>query len=103
MLIRCSNSQRNGVLPVPPSEYNAVRENSAQQIPLRNTKAASRYLEDRWGVRRAPAYLAKLRVVGGGPEFVKVGARDVAYTDPALDAYAQSLISKPLRSTSEAA
>jgi hypothetical protein len=54
-------------------------------------------------VERAPTYLAKLRVVGGGPVFVRVGVRDVAYSETALDTWAASLISRPLRSTSEAA
>ena len=70
---------------------------------LHRTRQASDYLRDHHGVVRAPAYLAKLRVVGGGPEFVKVGTRDVAYTEPALDGYAADLISRPMRSTSEAA
>lgn len=70
---------------------------------LRKTPEASEYLSKKHGVNRAPSYLQKLRVVGGGPEFRKVGTRDVVYDEPALDTYAESLISRPLRSTGEAA
>ena len=70
---------------------------------LYKTTSASEYLRDRYGINRAPSYLQKLRVVGGGPEFRRIGGRDVAYEEAALDAWAQLLISKPLRSTSEAA
>ena len=78
-------------------------EHSPARGRLRNTRQASAYLYDQFGVVRSPAYLAKLRVIGGGPEFRKVGTRDVAYDEPALNGYAEVLISKPLRSTSEAA
>jgi hypothetical protein len=70
---------------------------------LYKTPGASAYLRDRHGINRASSYLQKLRVVGGGPDFRRVGSRDVAYEEAALDAWARSLISKPLRSTSEAA
>ena len=52
---------------------------------------------------RAAATLNKLRVVGGGPAFRKVGSKHIAYEEAALDAWAQGLISGPLNSTSEAA
>jgi hypothetical protein len=87
-----------------PGQYQALRDQQLPERPrLRNTKGASTYLREEWGVIRAPTTLAKLRVVGGGPEFRKIGSRDVGYPDPALDAYAESLISGPLRSTSEVA
>lgn len=70
--------------------------------PLRDTRSASAHLKQRHGISRSPATLAKLRVVGGGPEFRRVGAH-VAYEESALDAWAATLISRPLRSTSEAA
>ena len=78
-------------------------EHSPARGRLRNTRQACDYLHDEYGIKRSPAYLAKLRVVGGGPEYVKIGNRDVAYTEPALDRHAESLISAPMRSTSEAA
>ena len=70
---------------------------------LRDTRQSSKYLFEVHGVRRTPATLAKLRVLGTGPEFVKVGSRDVAYSKSSLDVFAQGLISRPMRSTSEAA
>ena len=73
-------------------------EHSPAKSRLRTTRQASAYLHDQFGVVRSPAYLAKLRVVGGGPEFRKVGTRDVAYDEPSLDSYAESLISRPMRS-----
>ena len=60
---------------------------------------ASQYLKDK-GVRRAEKTLAKLRCIGGGPEFHKDG-RYVTYTPEALDAYAMSVMSKPLTSTAD--
>jgi hypothetical protein len=78
-------------------------EHSPARRRLRNTWQACEYLLERHGIVRSPATLNKLRVVGGGPEFRKIGAKHVGYEEPALDTYAEGLISKPLRSTSEAA
>ena len=69
---------------------------------LYKTPTASEYLWKTYGIDRAPSYLQKLRVISGGPEFRKIGCRNVAYEERALDAYAQALVSRPLRSTSEA-
>lgn len=66
------------------------------------TEEASNYLRVTHGVRRAPNYLAKLRVVGGGPTFAKFG-RHVLYTPGALDAWVQQQLSAPLHSTSDGA
>ncbi len=79
------------------------QEYSPARCRLRNTREASAYLLDRHGVMRSPATLAKLRCIGGGPEFRKIGDKQVAYEDPALDSYAASLISEPLASTSQRA
>ena len=78
-------------------------EHSPARGRLRTTRQASAYLQEKYGINRAPAYLAKLRVVGGGPVFVHVGERDIGYQEPSLDAWAESLIGRPMRSTSEAA
>ena len=78
-----------------PAEYASQR--------LLTTKEASKYFLDRWGVRLAASTLNKLRSIGGGPVFRRVGDQVVGYTVADLDAHASSLISKPLRSTSEAA
>ncbi len=71
-------------------------------MKLHRSKSASEYLAAK-GVRRTENTLAKLRVIGGGPEFRRIGGRDVAYEESALDAWVEALVSKPLRSTSEAA
>jgi hypothetical protein len=63
-------------------------------------KAASEYLEQTWGVTRAPSTLAKLAVVGGGPIFRRAG-RVPLYSTGDLDGWARSLISGPMRSTSD--
>jgi hypothetical protein len=61
--------------------------------------AAGEYLKQTYGVgsRRT---LAKLAVVGGGPEMRYIGRLPV-YTIAALDEWAQSKISGPRRSTSD--
>jgi hypothetical protein len=61
---------------------------------------ASQYLKDQWGIERAPATLAKLAVIGGGPCFEKAG-RVPLYSPEFLDAWALSLLSPPLASTSD--
>jgi hypothetical protein len=68
---------------------------------LRSTRLASGYLLETYGIQRAPATLSKLRVVGGGPEFRKVGAQRVAYEESALDAWARALVGQPQSSTSQ--
>ena len=50
--------------------------------------------------RQSPATLAKLAVVGGGPEFRKAG-RTPLYPQDGLDTYAQSRMSRRVRSTTE--
>ncbi len=62
-------------------------------------KAAGEYLKSKYGFGSEKT-LAKLACVGGGPEFRKAGS--AALYEPAkLDAWAQSKISAPVRSTSE--
>jgi hypothetical protein len=53
------------------------------------------------GLDRAPSTLAKLAVIGGGPIFRRAG-RVPLYSPEDLDAWAESLLSPPMRSTSEA-
>jgi hypothetical protein len=65
-------------------------------------KAASKYLHDVHGIVRAPSTLAKYAVVGGGPVFQRIG-RDPVYTTLGLDEWVASMLSGPMRSTSEAA
>lgn len=54
----------------------------AEDRPL-DAPAASKYLAER-GFSHAPATLAKLRCLGGGPRFLKQGAR-VRYRPSALE------------------
>jgi hypothetical protein len=63
-------------------------------------KAASAYLLEKFGIERAPGTLAKLATLGGGPVFCRVGRIPIYATDD-LDAWAMSLMSGPMRSTSE--
>jgi hypothetical protein len=77
--------------------------NEYQPRRLRSTRQACVYLFEKHGLVRSPATLNKLRVIGGGPEFRKDGLKTVVYEEAALDRYAESRISRPLRSTSEAA
>lgn len=72
--------------------------------PPRLTRTgASTYLMDRHGISRTAGTLAKLAVIGGGPKFRKIGARAVTYDIAELDAWAASILSEPLGSTSERA
>lgn len=61
---------------------------------------ASQYLHEMHGIRRAPATLAKIACLGGGPKFHHVG-RVPLYPVEELDAYAASLISPLKASTSD--
>lgn len=61
---------------------------------------ASYYLEERWGIRRVVPTLAKMRCVSStGPVFIKAN-RGILYPREGLDAYALSLLSAPMHSTS---
>ncbi len=63
-------------------------------------KQASEYLFEVHGVSLSPATLAKLAVVGGGPEYQKDGPFPL-YAPPNLDAFAERRLG-PLRgSTSD--
>lgn len=64
--------------------------------------SAADYIREKYGHRCSTAWLAKLRVVGGGPTFRKAG-RTPIYAEDDLDAWARSRLSGPMRSTSEAA
>jgi hypothetical protein len=68
---------------------------------LRRT-AASIYLDQTYGLHRAPATLAKLAVIGGGPEFQRIG-RVPFYSPESLDEWVASKLSAPMRSTSDMA
>jgi hypothetical protein len=69
---------------------------------LRRPPDAAKYLKDRFGFGTA-CTLAKLRCLGGGPEFRKIGSKLIVYEEEALDAWGNSKLSTSFRSTSEAA
>jgi hypothetical protein len=69
---------------------------------IRRNDAAA-YLKARHGLICAPATLAKLAVIGGGPRFYKPGARTVLYDTAELDRWATEKLGRPLASTSDAA
>ncbi len=72
-------------------------------LPRLTRNGASAYLMERHGISRTPGTLAKLAVIGGGPKFRKIGSRQVLYDVTELDAWAASVLSEPLGSTSERA
>ena len=72
----------------------------AKKPPGRRRTAAAQYLEDQTGAPCSPNYLAKHAVIGGGPVFRKFG-RIPLYDDEDLDAWAESRLSPPMRSTSD--
>jgi hypothetical protein len=61
---------------------------------LTRTEAAA-YLDETWGIQRAPATLKKLACTGGGPTYCRIG-RQVRYAPRDLDRWARGLISPPL-------
>ncbi len=67
--------------------------------PLRRAEA-SVYLKEKHGIDRAPATLAKLASIGGGPRFQKAN-RIPIYPPEFLDEWAVSILSPPLNSTSD--
>jgi hypothetical protein len=63
-------------------------------------KAASDYLRETHGLDRAPSTLAKLAVIGGGPIFCRAG-RVPLYSPESLDTWVASLLTGPMRSTTD--
>ena len=66
---------------------------------LRRAEAAT-YLLETHGIRRAVGTLAKLAVVDGGPRF-RVAGRTPLYSTDDLGAWAESILSPLVGSTSE--
>lgn len=65
---------------------------------LRRSDAAH-YVQSTWGMPCSIKWLAKLAVTGGGPVYQKAG-RFPLYKPDDLDAWAESRIAAPRRSTS---
>ena len=63
-------------------------------------ESASRYLEERWGLRCRPKTLAKYAVNGGGPRMSYSG-RWPLYSEGDLDEWATSRMTGPFSSTTE--
>ena len=71
--------------------------------PRRMRRAeASRYLAEVHGIVRSPATLAKYASLGGGPKYELAGKWPL-YRPEFLDEYAAAMLSRPVRSTAEAA
>jgi hypothetical protein len=66
---------------------------------LLGRKAAAQYLTER-GFKTAPATLAKLACIGGGPPFESFGRRPL-YREADLLGWAQGRTTGPRRSTSD--
>ena len=58
------------------------------------TDGASDYLEKEHGIRRAPATLRKLRLVGGGPFFYRLSGNTVLYSAEDLDRWVEERLTK---------
>jgi hypothetical protein len=71
----------------------------AQERLLRRAEA-SQYLVKTWRIPCSIAALAKLAVVGGGPEYRKAG-RTPLYPQDALDEYARSKLTRRVRKTAD--
>jgi len=71
-------------------------------VVYRRRDDAADYVQKKYGIPCTKQALAKYAVVGGGPEFRKIGRWPV-YEDAALDAWVAERLSKPVRSTSELA
>lgn len=67
--------------------------------PIVRRTEASAYLFEAWGLEYKPQTLAKLACTGGGPVFRKAG-RYPLYDKADLDAWAKSLLSPRMTSTS---
>lgn len=65
-----------------------------------NTRVASKYLQDAFGITFAPSTLNRLRCVGGGPGFRRVG-RSVLYPEAELDSWAAAKLGAVMTSTSD--
>lgn len=68
---------------------------------LLSTEAVNGYAESAWGLKLPATTLSKLRSLGGGPAFIKIGTR-VVYEKSAIDEWVQSrMSSRRFTSTSD--
>jgi len=61
------------------------------------------YLFSAWGYKTSVRTLAKLRCIGGGPKFVKIGGRRVLSRPDWMDEWITQKTSHPVTSTSQLA
>jgi hypothetical protein len=73
---------------------------SARPKPRLRRREASAYLDSEHGISCAPATLAKLACIGGGPAFHKAG-RTPLYPREELDRWAKERLGRLVRNTSE--
>jgi excisionase family DNA binding protein len=61
-----------------------------QSVPVKGSTALLTVKEAATYLRVSKSYLDKLRVYGGGPEFLRLGKRKILYAVADLDAWASS-------------
>lgn len=88
-----------------PASTNSPAITEARGAKIKGTRLLRRsesahYVTDTWGIPLSKQTLAKLAVVGGGPEYRKAG-RFPLYDPSDLDAWAKSKLGPKLRSTSD--
>jgi hypothetical protein len=66
----------------------------------RTRKEVSEYLSERHGIRRSVQTLAKYASQGGGPSYFLISGKPF-YDEADIDAWADSIKSKKMRSTAE--
>ena len=77
-----------------------MTHNAINPIRLLRRNDAARYVIDTWGIPVSKQTLAKLAVIGGGPEYRKAG-RVPLYDPGDLDAWARSRLGPKQRSTTD--
>jgi hypothetical protein len=94
--MEATQSSRNGVAP---GGVNNMSDATAHPPPVRRYEASG-YLKRRHGIECAPATLAKLACIGGGPAFYRAGRRPLYPLDE-LDKWAIARLGNLVRHTSQ--
>jgi hypothetical protein len=68
---------------------------------LHKRDSAAAYVREKHKIPCTAGYLAKLASVGGGPAYLRLDNRWVLYAEDALDAWALTRLSGPIRRASE--
>ena len=77
----------------PPSDPATWNVEAAYHIRLLRRREAAHYVTETWGIPLSWRTLAKLAVIGGGPEYCKVG-RYPLYSPKDLDTWASVKLEK---------